>query len=58
MHYGRCACVIELKDKGTPIPHSRNDKRMGTSFLGNDFWDRLGGQALVMISRLPLTYHS
>ena len=28
------------------------------AFGGNDFWDSLGGQALVMIGRLPLTYHS
>ena len=32
---------------------------MGTSFRHNDFWDHLGGQALVMIgrwySRQPLT---
>ena len=35
--------------------------RMGTSFGRNDFWDRLGGQALVMIGRWylrqPLTNH-
>ena len=26
-------------------------RAMGTSFLREDFWDRLGGQALVMIGR-------
>ena len=34
---------------------------MGTSFRHNDFWDRFGGQVLVMIgrwySRQPLTNH-
>ena len=35
---------------------------MGASFRHRDFWDRLGGQALVMIgrwySRQPLTNHN
>ena len=29
--------VLELKDKATAIPHSRNYKGMGTSLWGNDF---------------------
>ena len=36
-------------------------REMGTSFRRNHFWDRLGGQAIVMIgwwySRQPLTNH-
>ena len=35
---------------------------MATNFTRNDFWDHLGGQALVMIgrwySRQPLTNHN
>ena len=33
----------------------KSSERMGTSFRCNDFWDRFGGQELVMIgSWLPL----
>ena len=43
------------------LPTPETLGRMGTSFGCSDFWDCLGGQALVMIgqwhSRQPLTNH-
>ena len=43
------------------FPTQETIREMGTSFRRNHFWDRLGGQALVMIgwwySRQPLTNH-
>jgi len=44
------------------FPTPETIREMGTSFRRNDFtWDRLGGQAIVMIgrrySRQPLTNH-
>ena len=43
------------------FPTPETVRQMGTSFRCNHFWDRLGGQALVMIgwwySRQPLTNH-
>ena len=40
---------------------SKTSKEMGTTFGISDFWDRLGGQELIMIGRWysgqPLTNH-
>ena len=51
--------VLYSELKGFPTSESLG--RMGTSFVCRDFWDRLGGQALVMIGqwylRQPLTNH-
>ena len=45
----------------TKFPTSETLGEVGTSYVRSDFWDRLGGQALVMIgqlySRQPLTNH-
>ena len=53
--------IVYLKGRILFYMTSETLRRMGTSFGGGDFWDRLGGQASVMIggwcSRQPLTNH-
>ena len=53
---------LVLGDKMAAPQQVETIRGMGTSFRHNDFWDHLGGQALVMIgrwySRQPLANHN
>ena len=48
----RLLCQLNVYVFEYPIAESR--RGMGTSFQRKDFWDRLGGQALLMIGLLLL----